>query len=169
MSVPGINLDPAKYAEMTVTPPEVIEDIALAAHSAYVTASESIGGRGHDLAYEDVKKFGACMLTSDHITRFLGELPKNYEAGFLTVYFPTNSFHVLSTVKAANLPLKGIIVDATWQQFLPRRPRLARIKDGLRDLSYPDVLIGTEAEVAKVALSFGFSKEQAATWGPVNG
>ncbi len=156
----GIGLSISRYENMTATPSEVVADILVATESAYMTASQK-----RQLPYGKVKKSRTCILVATHISEFLNGLSKGYDAETLDIDFE-GIYHLVSIVRAPELTPEPIVGDATWQQFLPERGWLRRFNAGLKREIYPDILIGTPAEVAKIALGVGFSENQALAWNP---
>ena len=107
-----------------------------------------------------------CYFVAEEISENLATL--GYETDSLDVYFPVpphEAWHAVSAVRTPEFP-EQIIVDGTWQQFLPRRERQRRFNFLCKTPEYPELLIGTSAEMARVAMRFRFNKNQSLTWTP---
>jgi|GEM_PF-3198102 len=161
---PQLPLDSARYEQLTTLPQEVVEDILLAAHQAYTAVVESSGGQARGLRYDDVKSSPSCLTVANHITENLDQGNTGYGATTMgTTFPPRGTVHFLSRLAVPDVTPEPIVVDATWQQFLPMRPWRQRLVDGFRGEPLP-VLIGTPRELGGLALRLGFSPEQAAVW-----
>jgi hypothetical protein len=158
-------LTPFAYDTITSAPPEVVADILRATHDTYQSAVQTPGAQHRGESYDDIKSSPSCVYVATQISERLNGLHSGYEADTLGVQFQGTA-HIISRVKALGVLEMPIIVDATWQQFLPRRnlslPR--KIANKLRGEAHPDVFIGTAKEVGLVALGIGFDEAQAATW-----
>lgn len=167
MTSPNTTWDASRYEELTVAPRELIVDVLGAVHHAYIHVMQSPSGQIDNLRYEDVKRSPSCFETSKFITERLNDPDQERTAITHEGYFPDRGSyltpHRISRVSGPELP-EDILVDATWQQFLPRRGMGRRIRDTLREPDYPDIFIGTEAEVARIALGVGFSEKQVLAW-----
>lgn len=162
------NLSIFKYDKITTARPELVVDILQATDHAYTAAANSPGGQAANLTYSHVKQSPSCFFVADHISTYLTQLDKGYQASTLSANFlPENIAHVVTTIKMPEAT-ETIIADATWQQFLARRSLARRAKERLLRPKMPNVLIGTKTEVAKAALHFGFDKHQASTWNRIN-
>jgi hypothetical protein len=160
-----LDLDPSRYEAMTSTPPELVADILAVAHSAYLSTVTSPGAQAANVKYADVKSAPYCLQVSNHITGGLDTLDKGYQTSTAGRYFlPNQIVHFVSEIKTPEME-EPIIADATWQQFFPKRGFGLRLGEKFWSTP-PEVLIGTPQEVARVAMHFGFSQEQAQTWTP---
>jgi len=160
-----IDLDPTRYEAMTSTPPELVTDILTATHSVYLAALATPFARANNMKYTDAKRAPHCLQTSEEIATHLNGLSRGYEADISARYFgPKHLMHFVTEISASEID-EPIIADATWQQFLPERGFGIRLGERLWRRP-PEVLIGTPQEVARVAMGYGFSKEQARSWTP---
>lgn len=156
-------LDIIRYEGLTQVSNEVVEDILSAAHNTYVASLEDLGAEPTLKNFDILKSEPRCTLIAPIMAGQLNEMDKDYRAKPLDTRFG-RMLHCVVGIRIPDMP-ELIVADANWQQFLDRREHHPNIeKEALSKDMRPDVLIGTTAEIARVALGFGFTEQQASTW-----